>query len=363
MPANLYEILGIDQKASLQEIKMAYRRLAQKYHPDKNAGNKQAEKKFIEIAHAYKTLSDRASREYYDAQLKYGELAEMLADAAEELKRRRPPPPQFYRRYYQKKVEYTRRAYILGAVFVASLVLIAFLVPYFLLRTSSAMHYDKALGYYYNHQYLTALENVDMAIRDFGENNAEACALAGVILTYHLKDYKYSLKYIRKGLKFNPSDSLASELKYLEGVCLLHNDQIDAALTSLEEVGDYSRTYDSAWFQRGMILCFKQNKFDSAQSVFSKLISKNPGFDQARYYYAYCLQKRLKNQEAIEQYDKLIQRNYELPAVYYHRAKSEIKLNKMEEACSDLKYASSYNLQEAKQMYNLYCAPDSLQSE
>ncbi|MFQ5928255.1 MAG: molecular chaperone DnaJ [Acidobacteriota bacterium] len=61
-----YEVLGVDRNAGQQKIKSAYRRLAVKYHPDKNAGNKQAEEKFKEAAEAYTVLSDREKRARYD---------------------------------------------------------------------------------------------------------------------------------------------------------------------------------------------------------------------------------------------------------------------------------------------------------
>jgi curved DNA-binding protein len=61
-----YQILGVDKKATQEEIKKAYRKLAVQYHPDKNAGNKEAEEKFKLIGEANSVLSDPEKRKKYD---------------------------------------------------------------------------------------------------------------------------------------------------------------------------------------------------------------------------------------------------------------------------------------------------------
>lgn len=61
-----YEILGVAKDASEGDIKKAYRRLAMKYHPDKNAGDKEAEESFKEVSEAYEVLSDPKKRQTYD---------------------------------------------------------------------------------------------------------------------------------------------------------------------------------------------------------------------------------------------------------------------------------------------------------
>ncbi len=66
MPKDYYKILGVPRNATQEEIKKAYRRLALKYHPDRNRGNKEAEEKFKEINEAYAVLSDPEKRRQYD---------------------------------------------------------------------------------------------------------------------------------------------------------------------------------------------------------------------------------------------------------------------------------------------------------
>ena len=67
MSNNLYDTLWVPKTASQDEIKKAYRKQAMKYHPDKNKGDKKAEKKFKEVNEAYQTLSDSWKRQNYDA--------------------------------------------------------------------------------------------------------------------------------------------------------------------------------------------------------------------------------------------------------------------------------------------------------
>ncbi len=62
-----YEILGIDRSASEAELKRAFKKLARKYHPDVNPGDKKAEERFKEISEAYAVLSDKEKRGRYDA--------------------------------------------------------------------------------------------------------------------------------------------------------------------------------------------------------------------------------------------------------------------------------------------------------
>ncbi|MEI8301326.1 MAG: DnaJ domain-containing protein, partial [Chlamydiota bacterium] len=75
--SDYYNVLGVAKAASQDEIKKAYRKLAIKYHPDKNPGNADAEKQFKRVSEAYEALSDEKKRQIYD---QYG--ADALKGAA-----------------------------------------------------------------------------------------------------------------------------------------------------------------------------------------------------------------------------------------------------------------------------------------
>ena len=76
---DFYKVLGVDRKAKPDEIKKAYRRLARKYHPDVNPGDKSAEERFKLITEAHDVLSDPKKRPVYD---RFGQYSDTLADAA-----------------------------------------------------------------------------------------------------------------------------------------------------------------------------------------------------------------------------------------------------------------------------------------
>src|SRR5215472_13192198 len=74
-----YELLGVPRKASAKDIRAAFRKLARKYHPDLNPGDKSAEEKFKQIQEAYDVLSDPKKRQTYD---QYGFYSENIPEGA-----------------------------------------------------------------------------------------------------------------------------------------------------------------------------------------------------------------------------------------------------------------------------------------
>src|ERR1700732_3326166 len=64
--SDYYELLGVQRKANAKEIRTAFRKLARKYHPDLNPGDKSSEEKFKQLQEAYDVLSDTKKRQIYD---------------------------------------------------------------------------------------------------------------------------------------------------------------------------------------------------------------------------------------------------------------------------------------------------------
>jgi len=91
--ADYYSILGVSRNATGDEIKKAYRKLAVKFHPDKNPGKKEAEEKFKQINEAYEVLSDDEKRKKYD---KYGENWNKVPEGAEQHYQQRPQGSYHY---------------------------------------------------------------------------------------------------------------------------------------------------------------------------------------------------------------------------------------------------------------------------
>jgi len=347
-----YAILGISSTATSGQIKLAYRRLALQFHPDRN--KEISDDRFIEISEAYHVLSNQHRRNLYDM----GQY--IPEDDLEEInKTRRRPPPHFYYHQSFEKPTYSRKVYILSSLLVVVLIFFAVAVPVLLLRSVSTKHYKLAVQNYFAGQYFTALQNIDLSIRDVGGNNASACALASIILVYKIQNYDFAIRYIERGLGYTSDDSLRSELNYLKGVCKAHSSKPDEALELYKQVGNYSETYDSARLRMAAIY-LRNGETVIAKEILDSLMIRNPSHWAAYYLQGVAFEQQEDPQKAYELFSELLDKPYNKAAVYYHLAKAEISLNMADSACTHLKIASALNLPEAKQLRLIYCKKESI---
>jgi curved DNA-binding protein CbpA len=115
---DFYQILGVSRYASAEEIKVAYRILAKRFHPDLNPGNVGAEERFKELSRAYDTLSDPLAKKKYDFRLLYGNIPLKPAADKDAIIQRELAKRQAFTRHHQKKQKddkiYRRRAVYAG---------------------------------------------------------------------------------------------------------------------------------------------------------------------------------------------------------------------------------------------------------
>ncbi|MCC2545789.1 DnaJ domain-containing protein [Hymenobacter sp. BT175] len=176
MSQNHYQVLGVPATASVREIKLAYKRLAVQYHPDKHGGNTRFEEQFKAVSIAYRVLGDSARRAAYDHQL---QLAVRRQEEARRQQQYRPqaqhvygvpmPPAQPVRtrrpassaeRHYKpmarRRIRFTRRDYLLMAGFILSLLLFVAAVKTTMDHVSAGNNYERGVQAYAGRRYSAA---------------------------------------------------------------------------------------------------------------------------------------------------------------------------------------------------------------
>lgn len=344
-----YEILGVDKNASLGEIKAAYRKLAHKYHPDKNPTVQGSGKRFLEISKAYQILSNPGKRRLYDEQLLY---EQMLGNTAGTYTPRSQPPPPVY---VYRKVEYSRSAYVYAGFFITGLVAFAILLPVLLMKRAASTNFQNGLEYYHTGMYMSAFESFNKSMNDLGGKNGMANYYNAHILFYQYQNHQLTTKYIDKALEYLENDSLRSELFWMKGRCFQSMQRYEIAIDNYNLVEDYSSSYDSALFHKGIIYSLNYGEYTDAIKIFNRLLDKNKNHLEATYFKAYSLQKTENHAEAIKIFEKLIDVDYEAGSSYYHKALSEIKLNLHAAACDDFMNAIKYGNEEAQKLHLIYC--------
>lgn len=225
---NYYVILNISRNASLKEIKTSYKKLALKYHPDKNQGNKNTEELFKQVNEAYQTLSNDSKRIVYDQKLEY-HLFILHQRSAQTFKANQNQPPsqkppstaEAYNQGYKpnsdfstdystqgkhyKEREFAPKEkksdhYILGITLFIIIATVCLILGFMMNRIAAQDHYKSAVNNFKNEQYLKAIMELNNAIH-FDESFVEAyelradCKVKIYRYEHALSDYNRAIKY------------------------------------------------------------------------------------------------------------------------------------------------------------------------
>ncbi|MDQ3537058.1 MAG: DnaJ domain-containing protein [Bacteroidota bacterium] len=357
MGRNFYQVLQVPQDATQKDIKHAFRRLAKKYHPDKNAGNPHHEEEFKKLNEAYHTLSDENKKWVYDMSLFVQQNPSVSTST--------PGYSSTYRRYSRPRpyqsynppppTTFSLKSYIQAAFFIAFLVFLVILCITLLNRYSSYYYYQEAVKDYSKGRYQSALSNLDFSIRDFGNKSPEASTLAAKILIYNLQNYQDALSYLDKSISNSNKEVRLAEIHYLKGLSLKNLGSFGEAYENYNRSVYYDQNFDSSYYEMGEINTFIFQDYQQALVNFNQLLKINSLFSDAYLGKGICYQKLNEHGLAVMNFEKFISLNSAEGTAYYLKSLSEIELNNKNLACQDLVMASELGIDEAKALNKSYC--------
>ena len=337
MNENYYRILGLDNFASEAEIKAAYRKLAKKYHPDKNPD---ASEQFRRISDAYQTLMDSYKRQIHDEWLRYGNQPPGQSS-------HRPKYRERKSYYTTEKRFYTPKVKMYGAIFTIVFVMICTLGPIYMMYKASDYAYTEGLEYEEAGEYGRATNSYNRAITLFGQRSGDASIKAARIGLFKTQSDAQAFFYVLKGLEHASSPEEIGELHYLKGLIQKNENNLDEALESLNLARNYGYLKDSIYMQRAQIAAFFNEDFDSALAYFDSLIVRNPFYDDAIFGKAWTLQRLNKATMSIEYYNRLIDLNENHVLGRFYRGHNNIVLGDTVQACRDFQRAYDLGYQPA----------------
>ena len=261
-------------------------------------------------------------------------------------------PNPFYR---GTRYQYSRKTKRLGALFIISLVIVAFSFPLSLEIVSSERYYRSGLEFYKEQNYFAAVNHFDLALRDFGWRNTDACILATKIMIYQYNDYDYTFKYIDRGLIYADEDHEFAQLHYFKGLCLREQKKYRRAISSFQSAREFKPQYDSAIYQMAQIQAYFLNDFKEGLKNFNLLHEESSDYNSAFFGKGFCHYHLQDYQTAVTDFEHFIDFNQKQGYSYYLKGLSELKLNQDSIACEDFKLAWDLGVKEAEPALKQEC--------
>ena len=286
MNRTYYHILGISPTATTQEVKAAYKRLAVKYHPDKNQGDALAEEMFKQINAAYQTLSNPNKRALYDLRLQYQlERQRVLRQQAYQTdpryyQTRRPAgvTERYYRPIKRETYKFSRKDWYITIAFVAGLITFSLLLKVVMDYVTGEDKYKTALTYMADGKYSSAHRLLSDAIH-FMPENADAYEARAMIELDVYENYPAALDDLNKVLKLR--DRPSAQVYFMRGRSYQQLEQYQQAEKDLTRAIELNENFWSAYRTRGEVRLFFLGKYkDAIDDLTVYLKNSKPGSDK-----------------------------------------------------------------------------------
>lgn len=351
---NHYHTLGVSFRASPEEIKSAYKRLALIYHPDKNSGSKHHEERFKHISAAYQVLSDPDKKNLYDIKLFYsaatGQVGNSVYGGSVSKTHKYAERDPYFRRQSRtqekssgnsgRRANFSIQNFAIAMMIMTSIGMVALWFGDIMNRNTAKVHLEQG-------DFVTALEFDPQ----FGEAYyAKALHLRKIgfgpksVIKELDKAIKYADKqtddmYLARALEWIKANEPANAVKDLKVATALN----PASYNTLVLLAD--------------ILNFNLGEYSKAESYYEKAIAAgaNAPLVYAGWGFAKLQQRRV--QDALDAFNKGLKLDESQVDLYYYRGMAYQQLKDSASACADWDRALNMGKEEALPLYNQYCKP------
>lgn len=366
---NHYTTLGIPELASPEEAKVAFKRLAVEFHPDKNPNNPFAEDIFKEINEAYQVLSNPITKERYDTTLRFAYSYSYYVN------QRPAEATQNFERYYKSQQEDSKYANLYGTLLSIAFVAYMTLVVNSIYNFLSRIHYYQALQSIEMKDYKDAMDELSYAIA-YDNSFSTAYYLRAKLYSEQfrlpdvaLKDYTSAIEntsvqesyfYLERGIAYGKINEKKGAITDFLTALELSKYEQKTAQEIAEEYYNRLKEYELAveiyttlisqestnlmyYQQRALAYANLQND-KLAQKDFEKIIQKSDNPTQKRTEIVELLEKEVKNYIlALKNNLILINENPTESAYHFTRSNLFFKLNNQEKGMYNLDLAIFYN--------------------
>ncbi|WP_347159960.1 tetratricopeptide repeat protein [Pontibacter chitinilyticus] len=349
MEPNFYTVLEISATASTQEVKRAYKRLALKYHPDKNPGNVLAEEQFKLVNTAYQTLSDTSKRARYDLRLLYQYEHRSLRQHARQYStpyyRTRPPAPVSERHYHTIRQDegrrFSRKDWVITLTFVGGILLMSLLLKVVMDYITGEDKYKTALMYMEHGKYSSAHRLLSDAISFQPDHAAAYQARAGIELNV-FEDYDAALNDLNQVIALQQRPS--AEAYYMRGRSYQHLAKYKQAEADQSRALQLNSKLWKAYLKRGEVRLFYLHKYKDAIADLTLFLQHTSGKARqvdALTYRGFGYYKTGSNQAATLDYRQALYLDKENGRVYYLLGRAE-RAQQPDSAC--VHFGKAYQL-------------------